>query len=149
MKHQDYFQNTISLLVNKLTEDHMPSFGLMTAQHMIEHLIWVTKSTAKHFSPVPEELDDKQRGFMRFIQKGSNFKYMPSDKTAADLKPCKYQNLERAKAELPEAINKLKNFLSSRTDNIYNPMLGSLTPDELATFHYKHYQWHLTEQFGL
>ncbi len=149
MKHSEYFKKTIPCLLDKLTLDHKPKFGLMTPQHMLEHLIWVTKATAKDKGPAPEELTKSQQGFMSFIDKGAIFKYRPSDKTEEDLPPLKYASFEEAKQNVPTAIERLSSFLEDRSSNVFNPMMGDLTPDGLATFHFMHYKWHLEEQYGL
>ena len=149
MKYYDFFQNTVPQLVNNLNEEHQPAFGLMTPQHMLEHLIWVTKATAKDFGPAPEELTKGQLGFMKFLQNGAHFEYRPSDKTAADLPALKYDSLEETKAVIPEAIKRLHNFVKDREEKLFSPMMGHITPDELLLFHYQHYKWHLEKQFGL
>ena len=151
MKYQDYFEKKVPQLVSNLNKDSQPSFGLMTAQHMIEHLIWITKASVKEVSPVPEKLTKSQEGFIKFIEKGAEFRYRPSDKTKDDLPALRFEDLERAKAELPIAITRMKNALSSKgnSETFYNPMMGSLTPDQMELFHKKHYEWHLEKQFGL
>ena len=149
MNHTQYLFEKVPQLAEKLTTDHKASFGLMTPQHMIEHLIWITKGTAKDFGEAPQELTKGQLGFMKFINNGAHFKYFESDKTEKDLPKLKYDSLEEAKENLPIALNRLKNFLAEPRETIYHPMMGNLTPDQLATFHYQHYKWHLERQFGL
>ena len=41
---QSFLKEEILPLLATLTADTEPKFGLMTPQHMVEHLIWVTKA---------------------------------------------------------------------------------------------------------
>jgi oxepin-CoA hydrolase/3-oxo-5,6-dehydrosuberyl-CoA semialdehyde dehydrogenase len=150
MKYKDFFQSEVPNLVSKLKESSKPSFGLMTAQHMIEHLIWVTKSSIKDMGPAPKELSDGQKGFMQFIDKGAEFKYRPSNKTKDDLPALKYTTFKEAKAELPEAIKRFsKAIIDKKGSTFFNPMMGILSPEQMELFHYKHFKWHLEKQFEL
>ena len=145
-----YLKESVPQLVKTLDPDQQPSFGLMTAQHMIEHLIWVTKSSIKDMGAAPEELSDKQKGFMKFVKSGAQLEHRPSNKTKADLPQLRYSSLAEAVEELPKAIDRLIQDYESRGDrHYYNPMMGILEPDEMLGFHVRHYQYHLEKQFGL
>ena len=43
--HQSFLKEETLSLLQALKEDAVAKFGLMTPQHMVEHLIWVTKTT--------------------------------------------------------------------------------------------------------
>lgn len=146
----DYFQITVPQLVEELKADQEPSFGLMTPQHMIEHLIWVTKSSIKDYGPAPVELSEGQQKFMTFIQSGKPFKYRPSDKTKDDLPPLKYGSLDEALIHLPEAIDRLVTDVQTRGEKAYfNPMMGVVSPLDMLSFQQRHFVHHLENQFGL
>lgn len=148
--HIDYFVNSVPQLVAQLKADQEGSFGLMTPQHMIEHLIWVTKSSIKDYGPGPAELTEGQKKFMHFIQSGKPFQYRPSEKTKADLPQLRYASLEEALSQLPEAIERLVKDASSRGDKAYfNPMMGSVSPSDMIGFQRRHFEHHLESQFGL
>ena len=151
MKFHDYFEVDVPEKLKALTVEHQPKFGIMTPQHMVEHLIWVTKASVKNVGPAPEELSKGQLGFMKFIDNGAKFQYRPSDKTASDLPPLKYDSLEKAIAEVPNAIDRLTSAIENLGDEetFYNPMMGKLSADQMALFHRQHYAWHLEKQFGL
>ena len=151
MKHTTFFKEEIPEKVKKLTTAHQPNFGIMTPQHMIEHLIWVTKASVKNTGRTPVELTKGQLGFMKFIDNGAEFEYRPSDKTAADLPNLKYESLEEAIAALPEAIQRMHDAIDhlKEGETFFNPMMGKLTGDQMALFHRQHYTWHLEKQFGL
>ena len=142
-----YLKETVPQLLEKLTSEMEPSFGVMTPQHMVEHLIWVTKSSVKNFGPPPEELPSNQLKFMKFIEGGANFEYRAKDITREDLDPPRMENLSAAIAEIPNAIDRM--YQHNEDHIFYNPMMGKLTIDDLETFHSSHFKWHLEEQFGL
>ena len=145
--NQSFLKNTVPQLLKKLKPDAEPTFGIMTPQHMVEHLIWITKSSVKDYGPAPEQLSEKQLKFMRFIDKGAHFKHFPSDKQRSDLDPPRMPDLNAAISELGVAIDRLYNAESSR--EFYNPLMGKLSFHQLELFHAQHYKYHLIEQFGL
>lgn len=151
MKHRDYFIEDVREKIKALKHDQKPAFGLMSPQHMIEHLIWVTKASVKEMGPIPEELTKGQLGFMKFVDNGAEFKYRPSDKSEADLPPLKFDNLEDALTEFPNAIQRMIYAIDNLPEGsaFYNPMMGKLTGDQMALFHRQHFAWHLEKQFGL
>lgn len=138
------------VLIEKLTADQEPSFGLMTAQHMLEHLIVVTKTSIKDMGPAPDELTDKQKGFMKYVTSGAEMEHRPSDKTKADLPELRLTSLAKAQEELLNTIKRFQNDLEQRAGKAYyNPFMGVLQPEEMSSFHARHYQYHLEKQFGL
>jgi hypothetical protein len=148
--HINYLSQSVPALVKGLSADQEPSFGLMSPQHMIEHLIWVTKSTIKDMGPAPDELNEKQLGFMKFVTSESPMVHRPSDKTKADLGELRFDSLAESINELNNAIKRFVSDVESRGDKAYyNPMMGVLTPAQMASFHARHYQYHLEKQFGL
>lgn len=56
-EYKDYLVNKVPELLQKLKFDAEPGFGIMTAQHMIGHLIWVTKSLVKDYCPFPDQFN--------------------------------------------------------------------------------------------
>ena len=144
---REYLTKTVPRLIELLGSEDQPKFGIMTAQHMLEHLIWVTKSSVKDYGAPPESLTDKQMGFKNFILKGAHFEHRPSDKTRADLEPPRLGNLEEASKKIPEAIDRL--YAHNDDHVFYNPMMGILTFEEMETFHASHFKYHLEKQFGL
>jgi oxepin-CoA hydrolase/3-oxo-5,6-dehydrosuberyl-CoA semialdehyde dehydrogenase len=147
MNNEIYLKSTVPQLLDQLTPDHTPSFGLLTPQHMVEHLIWVTKSSAKDYGPAPEQLTEGNEKFMKFVKTGANFEYRPSTKTAADLPALRMESLAAAIAEVPQSIERLYQF--AKDHEFYNPMMGRLSFDELELLTAKHFQHHLENQYGL
>ena len=151
MNAVNYFKSVPKLLEG-LTADLKPAFGVMTPQHMLEHLIWVTKSSIKDFGPAPDrsELPDKVLKFMHFVESGKPMKHIHKDVTAADLNDLRLESLEAAKKGVEEAIDRLINDYNTRGDKPYfNPMMGVISKEHMIDFHMRHYVHHLESQYGL
>jgi len=72
---KDFLVNEVPELFKNLKEDTKPSFGIMTPQHMVEHLTWITKvTTTRKGVPEGEPLENKMQ---KFFDKGCIFKHMP------------------------------------------------------------------------
>ncbi len=147
---KDFLSNELPKILKNLNADTEGQFGLMTPQHMVEHLTWAIKTTAKKYegervSPV----NKRQAGFQMFVRSGAVLKHKPSDKTKADLPPLKYASLEEALAVLPEAVQRFYDFWASDPAYVpYSSFMGELSFEELEHFHYMHFRFHLW-QFGL
>ena len=147
---REFLASKVPELMNRLSSEMKGDFGIMTPQHMVEHLIITTKSTAKKYEGIRENPTNKrQLGFQKFIGNGCKFEHRPSDKTIEDLPPLKYNSLQAAIAIIPEAVNRFYSLWEQEPDYIpYNPFMGSLTFEELELFHYHHFKYHLW-QFGV
>ena len=144
---KSYLINEVPKLLTSLHADHEPVFGVMTAQHMVEHLIWVTKSSLKDFGPAPENLSEGQLKFMKFVKKGAHLRHRAEKSSMENLADLRMNNLEEAISEIPRAIDRL--YSAGESKAFFNPMMGLLTFEEMELFHYKHFKYHLQHQFGL
>jgi oxepin-CoA hydrolase/3-oxo-5,6-dehydrosuberyl-CoA semialdehyde dehydrogenase len=136
-------------LLQDLNSEQAPNFGLMTPQHMLEHLTWIIKSSAKQHENPGNEPSRSQLGFQKFIQKGAIFQHRPSDKTKEDLPPLKYASYDEALAQIPIAINRFyDHYEAMEIPKGYHPMMGELTFEQIELFHFMHCRYHLW-QFGL
>ncbi len=153
-EHKDFLLNEVPKLLDQLKADVAPRFGLMTAQHMVEHLTWTTKIVTKRKGEVENPPTKGQIRFKQFINEyGAIFKYRSSDKTKADLPALRYDDFEEAKAGVTEAIERFYNHFDAHPDfKCYNAFMGELTYGELSLQVYQHvryhfYQFHLLEQY--
>ena len=136
-------------LIKQIKTDTIAQFGLMTPQHMVEHLSYVTKWSVKNNGKPEGEPTKGQLGFKKFINNGAVMQHRPSDKTKEDLLDLKYGSLEEAIAQIPVAVERFYNHFKDDASLIcYNPIMGELNFEELEIFHYQHYRYHLW-QFGL
>lgn len=146
---REFLTMQVPQLLTKLTEDSEAKFGLMTPQHMVEHLTWVTKSSLTRASEPEPEMTDSQKFFRKFVDKGAIFKHRPSDKTVADLPALKYTSLKEAIEQIPDAVDRLYQTFEQNPDfKTYNPMMGEFTFEDQELFHYQHFKYHFY-QFGL
>lgn len=147
---REFLTNELPKLLQQLTPDTKRNFGVMTPQHMVEHLTWVIKSVAKKYEGERENPPNKrQLGFQKFIANGAILQHRPSDKIEADNPPLKYQSLEEAISHIPEAVNRFYNFWDENPDyKPYTSFIGEISFESLELFHYNHVRYHLW-QFGL
>lgn len=146
---REFLTMQVPQILTNLKEDVVPQFGLMTPQHMVEHLTWVTKSSLARMSEPEPELSKSQLGFRKFIDKGAVFKHRPSDKTKEDLQDLKYGSLAEAIDKVPDAVDRLYQTFEKNPDfKSYNPMMGEFSFEDHELFHYQHYKYHFF-QFGL
>ncbi|MEL6252355.1 MAG: hypothetical protein AAFR87_10135 [Bacteroidota bacterium] len=144
---KDFLATELTTLLQKLGADTKPSFGVMTPQHMVEHLTWIIKSSVKHYGEPPESPTKGQLRFKQFIANGAIFKHFPKDD--AKVGDLKYSSLEEALKQIPIAVKRFYDFFEANPDFVpFNHMMGSLTFEEIELFHYQHCRYHLW-QFGL
>jgi len=149
-KYKDFLSTELPAMLRKLSGDQAPNFGLMTAQHMVEHLTYVTKVFMKRVGEPEGELTKSQLYFQKFISKGCPFAYRPKEGvTKADLKALRSATIEEAIQGLEAATAKFYAFFEENPSfKSYNPMMGEFTMDQLELFAYQHGRWH-AHQFGL
>jgi len=147
---REFLTNTFPALLNSLTLDTKANFGLMTPQHMVEHLIMAlgsatTKFEGERIKPATEQ----QLGMQKFIQSGSVLVHRPSKKTKADLPPLKYASLEEAITNIPDTVEKYYAFKDNNPDYTpYASFMGEVSYEDVELFHYMHIKYHLW-QFNL
>ena len=146
---KEFLTQQVPELLNKLKPDTEPAFGLMTPQHMVEHLTLIVKTSVKRYGEPEAEPTKRQLGFRRFIENGAIFQHRLSDKTRADLPALKYGSLEEAASHISEALHRFyDHFEANPGFKAYSPFMGEMSFEELELFHYQHYRYHLW-QFGL
>lgn len=146
---KDFLTKGVLELLKNLKADTEPSFGLMTAQHMVEHLSWTLKVCTKRVGEVENPPTKRQLGFQKFIENGAIFQHRPSDKTKADLPELKFESLEKAIAQVEIAIERFyTHFEANPSFKSYNDFFGELNFEQLELFNYSHYRFHFW-QFGL
>ena len=142
-----FIQNEVSPRINTLKADKKPIFGIMTAQHMVEHLSYTIKISIKTLGNPPEKPTEHHEKWKKFIFSDAEFRI--SDPAKAKLVDLKFNNIEDAKADLVKAIDRFYTFFKENPKaKPYNDFFGELSKDELERFHYKHFKHHL-KQFEL
>jgi len=146
---KNFLTKEVMNLLKNLKPDTEPAFGLMTAQHMAEHLSLTLKGCTKRVGEVENPPTKGQLGFQKFVEKGATLQHRPSDKTKADLPELKYENLEKAIEQVGVAVERFYTHFEAHPDfKCYNKFFGELDFDQLELFNHNHYRFHLW-QFGL
>ena len=139
-------------LLRKLQADHKPTFGIMTAQHMVEHLAFTVqfsngKAPQQHHYP-----KDKEQKIKAFVIGTNNdmpigFKspVMPIEELSNLIHPNLTEAIDNLKTELKDFDNY---FINQPLDKPINPVMGELNQEEWIIFHNKHFTHHF-RQFSL
>lgn len=146
-QYTQYIREESPNILKTLKTDQNPNFGVMTPQHMVEHLIKTVKFSYKTYGEIPDAPTESQAKFKKFIF--SDVEFRKSDPAKAKLEDLKYSSLEEAIASFPEAIDKFYTYFEENPEaRPYNEFFGSLSKEELERFHYKHFRHHF-KQFSL
>lgn len=147
LNYTDYLQNKASVVLANLEVDKKPTFGIMSPQHMVEHLIVSIKFSLKDRGEQPESPTEGQEQFKKFIF--SDAPFQKGDPAKAKLAELKFANLDEARTDLVNTIGKFYQFFEENPNATpYNDFFGALSKEELERFHYKHFQHHF-RQFEL
>ena len=143
-------KETLLQRLNQLHTTTAAQFGILTPQHMVEHLILTVKMSAGRI-PIPEfvpnekQLAQKQALLFTDIPFPSGVKAPGLPDTLLDLR---FPDLETAKAELIKSWDAYQLlFKENPTKQTFHPRFGLLNFDEWERFHAKHMDHHLG-QFG-
>jgi len=148
-EYKKFLTNEMPERLAKLTSNAQAKFGLMTPQHMVEHLILMTKLSVRQYGDATAEPTEGQIKFKKFITNGAKFEHRPSNKTAADLPKLKYASLEEALGNYPQGINGFYDHFDANPDFLsFNQIQGALGFEDLEFLHRQHFEYHLG-QFGL
>ncbi len=137
-------------LIKNLKPDAKPAFGVMTPQHMVEHLIYVTKVTMKRYGKPNPKMEQHHLGMKKFIESDRDFpRNVTPVNVSPQLKPLKYENLETGIAELPKTIQGFYELYEQNPDfKCYNDHMGELDFKLCERLHFKHFKHHFL-QFAL
>ena len=145
---EEFIQNSLS----KLTEDAKPKWGIMTPQHMVEHLEWSYKVASGEIQDfeiaTPEEhlekVHDSLYNYKPFPQ-GHHMPLMKKD----ELMPLEHDNLDDAKQALLDAREAyVKYFKQNAKATTKNAVFGHLDRFEWTLLERKHLNHHF-KQFNL
>ncbi len=148
---QEFTKANVEASLNKLTESSKASWGIMSPQHMVEHLeLQFQVATAKHSAKlaIPEEKIEKYQDSL------FNYRKMPKDFKHPDLNPdqaedLRFENLAAAKTALLNAFDEYEQYFKDKPEaTTLNSMFGPLDKELWDLMHRKHFHHHF-EQFGI
>lgn len=143
------FEQELPALLDKLEPDTKAAWGLMTPQHMVEHLI-ITWKISRGRVQVPlssdKALDKKQAWLMTDEPYQRNIE-IPG--LQGKLAPLRFPDLETAKAALLEEVKLFHAYYDEKPEARHiNPIFGEINREQWHQLHFKHVRHHFT-QFGL
>ena len=146
----DFLSKEVRLIIIELDNSFQAQWGIMTPQHMVEHLILTYKlSVGRIQIPIISKEEDRPR-LKEYLMKDSPMRRsVPSPTGNNGLQPLRFKDLDEAKEKfLIETISFLK-FVEQQPDFVSNhPYGGPMTSQEWLLFHRKHIKHHFI-QFGL
>jgi oxepin-CoA hydrolase/3-oxo-5,6-dehydrosuberyl-CoA semialdehyde dehydrogenase len=155
-KKQEVFvemtESNIIACLNKLTENTQPKFGMLTPQHLLEHLeqgYRIMSGEIQDFEiATPEKILEKVHNSLYNYDKfpmGTKFPGMKKD----ELENLMHPDFDTAKAKLLAARESYKTFFKENPEAILkNMVFGELNKYESYLLERKHLNHHF-EQFGI
>lgn len=147
---RNFFDKEFGSILDKLKEDAKPLWGIMTPQHMVEHLIVTFKMSIGRINiPVVSREEDFPR-LRTYLMKDSPMRRsVPSPTGKNELQPLRSASLQEATDKLKAEVIKYFDFMEEQPDFTANhPYGGPMNPSEWFLFHRKHCKHHFI-QFGL
>lgn len=146
----DFLRHRVPVLLARLAPDQAPAWGLMTAQHMLEHLIGSLRLSVGRYDfapPVPSPGLDQAWAWLasdRPLSREVRNHALPPTPP-----PLRLPSLAAAAAELLLSLDEFfAHFAHHPTAAPVHMLLGSLTFEQWRLFHFKHFGHHFL-QFGL
>ena len=135
----------------KLKEDTKPKWGIMTAQHLVEHMEYFTQMALGN---VPTEITTPEKYLEKTQDSLWNYRSMPKEVDHPILKKgevedLRFGNLAEAKEAFFKAYDELEIFFKENpTVTVKNTVFGNLNRYEWQLLNRKHFAHHF-EQFGI
>lgn len=147
---REFLESGMMQLLSSLGAGVRPLWGGMTAQHMVEHLLWTfefsTGDTNVH-RDVPAPVAERMR---RFLHDDRPTPHDFKNPLLGDTPPpLIFKNLEEARTALQKAVFRFFDLNGKNPEAIFDhPLFGPLGGEEWERALFKHCYHHL-EQFGL
>ena len=144
--------DTIAKYLNDLKENTKAKWGILTPQHMLEHIEFTYRIASGEIQDfevaTPEKYIEKSQEMLyNYEPMGKGFDFPLSKKGA--LEDLKHENLEVAKAKFIEARAEYLSYFKENPEALMNNVVfGELNKFEWYLLERKHLNYHF-EQFGL
>jgi hypothetical protein len=145
-----FFRRLLFDALAPLRADARPCWGRMTAQQMVEHLVWAFElSTARTQvgCPIPEAQRERLKAFL-YDNRPTPREFMNPALTAG-LPPMRHTGLPEAIASLRTEVDRFVQQAIANPVVVHtHPVFGRIGMEDWARSHFKHAFHHLL-QFGL
>jgi oxepin-CoA hydrolase/3-oxo-5,6-dehydrosuberyl-CoA semialdehyde dehydrogenase len=134
--------------LTNLNEAKEPEFGVMSAQHMVEHLTITVKLSSGRiayppFNPTEKQLAQKEALLFTEFEFPTGIK---APGLGNNLMPLKYETLSEAKSKLIKSLEEYDAYFKENPDaRTIHPRFGLLTHKEWEQFHPKHFKHHFSQ----
>ena len=144
---KSFLKEDFPLMLAQLRPDAERQWGLMTPQHMVEHLIVVFKMSIGRINlPVvsPEEEHDRIRAYL--IKDRPMRRSVPSPNGSNELQKLRSPDIESAKEKVLAEAEHFLNFVEEKPGFLANHPYGSpMTAEQWLLFHKKHIKHHFIQ----
>jgi oxepin-CoA hydrolase/3-oxo-5,6-dehydrosuberyl-CoA semialdehyde dehydrogenase len=138
-------------LLNTLTEDTLPKWGVMRPQNMVEHLALVTEHTNGKRIAAQRTTEDEAKAAKQIIiySDAEIPQGLKSPLAGEGADPFRFSNLDEAKQDLNKQLDDFETYFKRNPSATpVQPRFGPLTYNEWVILHNKHFTHHF-KQFGL
>lgn len=147
----EFSKSSLQAGLHKLKADSKANWGLMTAQHMLEHLVFHFRTAMGQIPTeivTPEERIEKwQESLWNYIPMPQDYKHPMLNPT--EPMPLEFKSLEEAKAALLAAFDEYQSYFKANPGaRNNNAVFGSLDKWHWDLLSRKHFDHHF-RQFGL
>jgi len=146
----EFFRHLLFDALSALRDDTRPGWGKMTAQQMVEHLIWAVEiSTGKALADCtfPEAQRERLKAFL--YENRPTPREFQNPAFAAGLPTLRYAGAADATAALRHEVRLFLDQAAATPGAARtHPVFGPIAAEEWARSHFKHCYHHLL-QFGL
>lgn len=151
-KHMfQFFTHEMQECMDDVTEELTAEWGMMTPQHMVEHLVFALRMSNGNLKEAVYTPEEKLPKYLLFLDTDMamthNYKspVMPRE----ELMPLQFADLAEAKAAFWQEWADFEDMFSDFPDaETNNPVYGALNHEQWLKLHYKHFVHHFV-QFGL
>jgi len=142
-----FFEEIIPSAIDALDANTDPQWGKMSAQHMVEHLMFAFQMSTDKLEVDCETPEDKRANLQAFLNLNRPMpKGFVNPVTGTKLVELQHQSLKEAKEQLKKEINYFRDYYRAHPEaNQTNPMFGELNAEQWEKFHFKHCFHHLSQ----
>lgn len=147
---ETFLRKTLAEKLTTLAPDAKPEWGIMTPQHMVEHLSSLFLFTIEKIKDVNFFDEEKQKkNYEYLILNKQPFRKNVKIPGLEELRPLRFGSMQEAIAALQSLVEKFyAYFADDKNKKTRHPAIGLLNFEEWELNHYAHAMHHL-EQFGL
>ena len=147
---RSFLHRTLPQAIDQLKDDAVPTWGRMTPQHMVEHLMWafeLSRGCGQVDCPIPESRRQRMKAFL--FDNLSSPRAFRNPALSEEFVPLRFSSLEAAIAALKAELQRYASYVRAHPGVVHvHPVFGPLTVEEWERSHYNHCIHHLL-QFDL